>query len=88
MSWACELTQDAERDLRDLPGDARRSIARVLDQMTANPFLGDTRALKGSEWKGVFRRRVGSYRIFFTADHPKKTATIIRIIRRSEKTYL
>jgi hypothetical protein len=54
MSWACELTQDAEKDLRDLPGNARRSIARILDQMAANPFLGDTKVLKGSEWKGVF----------------------------------
>ena len=87
MSWACELTQDAEKDLRDLPGDARRSIARVLDQMAANPFLGDTIALKGSEWKGVFRRRTGSYRIFFMVDHKAKIATVIRIVRRSEKTY-
>jgi mRNA-degrading endonuclease RelE of RelBE toxin-antitoxin system len=69
MSWVCELTEAAEKDLRDLPGDARRSIARVLDQMAFDPFQGDTRALKGSEWKGVFRRSAGSHRIFFTADH-------------------
>jgi mRNA interferase RelE/StbE len=87
MSWVCELTQDAEKDLRDLPRDVRRNVARVLDQIVANPFSGDTKALKGREWKGVFRRRAGSYRIFFRTDHQSKIATVIRIVRRSEKTY-
>jgi mRNA-degrading endonuclease RelE of RelBE toxin-antitoxin system len=87
MSWECKLALAAEKDLRTLPSDARRRIARVLDQMTAEPLQGDTRALKGSEWKGVFRRRVGSYRIFFTADHQAKIVMVIRIVRRSEKTY-
>jgi mRNA-degrading endonuclease RelE of RelBE toxin-antitoxin system len=55
--------------------------------MAPDPFQGDTRALKGTEWKGVFRRRAGSYRIFFTADHQSHIATVIRIVRRSEGTY-
>jgi mRNA-degrading endonuclease RelE of RelBE toxin-antitoxin system len=87
MSSVCELTQDAEKDLRELPRDVRRNVARVLDQIAADPFQGDTKALKGSEWKGVFRRRASSYRIFFRADHQSKIATVICIVRSSDKTY-
>jgi len=72
MSWVCELTEDAEKDLRELPRDVRRNVARVLDQIAAGPFQGDTKALKGSEWKGVFRRRAGTYRIFLQDGSPKQ----------------
>ena len=87
MSWACELTEDAERDLLDLPRDVQRRVARALDQVAANPFEGDVKALKGPEWKGIFRRRAGSYRILFTAGHSRQLVSVLRILRRSEKTY-
>jgi mRNA-degrading endonuclease RelE of RelBE toxin-antitoxin system len=44
-------------------------------------------ALKGGEWKGIFRKRVGPFRLFFFADHTAKRVTVIRVIRRTEKTY-
>jgi mRNA interferase RelE/StbE len=87
MTWACELTEDAERDLRRLPRDVQRRVARALDLVAADPFQGDVKALKGPEWHGIFRRRVGSYRILFTADHSRQLVSVLRILRRSEKTY-
>jgi mRNA-degrading endonuclease RelE of RelBE toxin-antitoxin system len=87
MNWACELTEDAERDLRNLPRNIQRRVARVLDQMTADPFQGDVKALKGPEWRGIFRRRIGSYRIPFTVDQRTQAAFVVRILIRSEKTY-
>lgn len=87
MTWACELTEDAERDLLDLPRDVQRHIVHALDRVAVNPFQGDVKALKGSEWKGVLRRRVGSYRILFTADRSRRLVSVLCILRRSEKTY-
>jgi mRNA-degrading endonuclease RelE of RelBE toxin-antitoxin system len=87
MTWACELTEDAERDLLDLPRDVQRRVAHALDRVAVNPFQGDLKALKGPEWRGVLRRRVGSYRILFTADHSRQLVSVLRILRRSEKTY-
>jgi mRNA-degrading endonuclease RelE of RelBE toxin-antitoxin system len=55
--------------------------------MQADPFRGDTKALKGNEWKGLYRKRVGPFRIIFTADRPGSTVGIAAILRRSEKTY-
>jgi mRNA-degrading endonuclease RelE of RelBE toxin-antitoxin system len=49
MSWVCELTDDAKRDLRRLPKDVQRRVARVLDQMQSDPFRGDVKGLRGDE---------------------------------------
>jgi mRNA-degrading endonuclease RelE of RelBE toxin-antitoxin system len=56
MTWACELTEDAERDLRGLPKGIQKRVARTLTQMASDPFEGNVKALKGVEWRGVFRR--------------------------------
>jgi mRNA-degrading endonuclease RelE of RelBE toxin-antitoxin system len=44
-------------------------------------------ALKGSEWKGCFRKRVGDYRMIFTLDHDAHAVMVLAVLRRSEKTY-
>jgi mRNA-degrading endonuclease RelE of RelBE toxin-antitoxin system len=87
MSWACKLTADAQRDLSDLLKDIRKRVARILDQMTANPFQGNVKALHGAEWKSIFRRRIGDYRILFAVQPEHETVTVIRILRRSGRTY-
>ncbi len=68
MNWVCELTDDAKEDLISLPKTTQKRIARVLEQVQLDPFHGDVRALHGDEWKGVFRRRLGDYRILFVPD--------------------
>ena len=87
MNWACELTKDAQKDLRGLPSPVQKRVARTIDQMAADPFQGNVKSLKGPEWRGVFRRRIGSYRILFTVDHRKHTFFIVRILIRSKGTY-
>jgi mRNA-degrading endonuclease RelE of RelBE toxin-antitoxin system len=55
--------------------------------MASHPFQGDVKALHGSEWQGVFRRRIGAYRLLFTADQAQATIIIQQISLRSGKTY-
>jgi mRNA-degrading endonuclease RelE of RelBE toxin-antitoxin system len=87
MSWVCDLTDDAKRDLRSLPKPIQKRVARALDQMQTNPFQGDVKALQGEEWKGVFRRRPGDYRVIFLPDSEQHTVRVLRIAIRSSKTY-
>jgi mRNA-degrading endonuclease RelE of RelBE toxin-antitoxin system len=87
MSWVCDLTDDAKRDLRGLPKSIQKRVARALDQMQTNPFQGDVRALQGDEWKGVFRRRLGDYRVLFLPDSEQLIVRVLRIAIRSRKTY-
>jgi mRNA-degrading endonuclease RelE of RelBE toxin-antitoxin system len=87
MSWVCEFSEDAEKDLRDLPKAIQKRVARVCTQMASDPFLGNVKALQGEEWKDVFRRRIGDYRILFTTDRKKGIVQVLRILLRSGKTY-
>ena len=87
MNWACEFSEEAKEDLRGLPKAIRKRVARVVAQMATDPFQGNVKALPGEEWKGVFRRRMGDYRLLFTADHRKKLFVVQQISFRSGKTY-
>ena len=87
MSWQVELSASAEKDIRRLPRDRQARMIRCIDEMEQNPFAGDIRALQGTEWKGRYRKRAGSYRIIFTVDHKTRTVAISAILIRSEKTY-
>jgi mRNA-degrading endonuclease RelE of RelBE toxin-antitoxin system len=58
-----------------------------MSQMAKDPFDGNVKALRGEQWKGVFRRRIGDYRILFTPDRATETVVIHQIALRSGKTY-
>lgn len=48
--------------------------------MEIDPFLGDVRPRKSV--KGLFRKRIGDYRIAFTVDFQKDEVAILRIGQR------
>lgn len=53
--------------------------------MASDPFAGDVLKLEGggNRW----RRRMGNYRIFFTANSGKKVVELTAIARRTSTTY-
>ena len=86
MNWVCKFSANAEQDLRGLPKAIQTRVDRVLARMATDPFQGDVKALQGSEWTGVFRRRIGDYRLLFTAGQAQNTVVVQQISRRSGKT--
>ena len=87
MNWVCEFTNEAEQELASLPKSIQKRVVVVLAQMGSDPFRGNVKALQGKEWKGVFRRRIGDYRLLFTVDYGRRVFVVQQISRRSEKTY-
>jgi len=87
MNWVCRFSANAEQDLRGLPRTIQKRVARVLTEMAVDPFHGNVKALQGPEWKGAFRRRIGDYRVVFTADQAQSTVVIQQISLRSGATY-
>ena len=77
----------AEKELKRLPRDRQARLERAIDEMEKDPFAGDVKPLKGPQWKGRYRKRVGAYRIIFTVDHAAEQVAISAILIRSEKTY-
>ena len=60
---------------------------KAIDAMERDPFGCNVKALQGEEWKGVYRKRTGRYRIIFTADRENLYVGIAAILLRTEKTY-
>ena len=87
MAWTVQVIADAEKELSKIPPDQQEMIRRAFDRMKESPFWGNMRALKGKEWKGVYRRTVGRYRVFFIPFHDKQTVRVVSIRLRTEKTY-
>lgn len=55
--------------------------------MRDDPFQGNVKPLKGEEWKGLYRKVIGRYRIFFLPIFSKRHIEIISVRPRAEKTY-
>ena len=87
MNWHVELATSAIKDLKRLPRDRQARVERAIDEMENDPMAGDVKPLKGSDWKGYYRKRVGSYRIIFTTDRNAMRVEVSAILVRSEKTY-
>jgi mRNA-degrading endonuclease RelE of RelBE toxin-antitoxin system len=55
--------------------------------MAEDPFRGDVKPLRGPQWQGRYRKRVGRWRIIFTPDQNQRIVEVSAILARSEKTY-
>jgi mRNA-degrading endonuclease RelE of RelBE toxin-antitoxin system len=87
MAWAVELSRAAEKEFERFPSDVRERLGRAIDEMESDPFRSNVKALKGPKWSGRFRKKVGPYRITFTADQQRRTVGISAILIRSKSTY-
>jgi mRNA interferase RelE/StbE len=70
-------------DLAALPkGDASRIILRVKNALSRDPAaLG--KPLKGV-FKGLFRYRIGSYRIIYALDHAERRVMVLHVKHRKD----
>jgi mRNA-degrading endonuclease RelE of RelBE toxin-antitoxin system len=87
MTWIVRLSRDAERQLRRLPPDQQSLIRQRLREMRDDPFRGDVIPLRGRQWQGRYRKRVGRYRIFFVPHHDTHIVEVSAILLRDEQTY-
>lgn len=87
MSWACNLSRQAAKQLRSLPRDRLGQVARAIDEIGEDPTLGDVRPVKSGRFKGTLRRRVGPYRIVYSLDPDAREVDIAAILTRGDTTY-
>jgi len=85
MTWTVILAKAARKQLARFPAKYQGKIATALQQMAVDPFAGDIIKLEGENKR--WRRRVGSYRIFYTVDGSARTVAISAILRRTSSTY-
>lgn len=85
MIWAVVVARAAQKQLAKFPAKDQDRVVAALVAMQADPFSGDINKLEGESDR--WRRRVGSYRIFFAVDRAARTLSVNAIVLRTSATY-
>ena len=85
MAWQLRIAKQAARKLKKIPRKDQERIAGAITEMRASPFRGDIARLSNAS--AAWRRRVGSYRIFFDVDGEGLIVDVTDIRRRTTTTY-
>lgn len=76
MTWGVAYSRRAERDLARLPTHEATRLRQALEKLAMSPRTAEVDVKKLQPvHEGVFRLRVGGYRLLFTFD---KTARLLR----------
>lgn len=68
-----------------MPRDNAKKILSVIKLLPINPYFGDIQKMKGED--NIWRRRIGSYRIFYKLKLNEKIILVFHLERRTSKTY-
>lgn len=79
MSYAFQIERKALRFIQKQAPDQQRRIYAAIYRL---PDAGDRRELQGH--KGVFRLRVGHYRIIYTVDHGELVVYVVDADNRGD----
>ena len=84
-NWVLQIDPIIHKCLKKIPRhDVERLLVAVKDLAT-DPFAGDIQKMGGEA--GVWRKRVGSYRIRYELINEDKVVYVFRIERRTSSTY-
>ena len=82
MRWQLRIEPRAEHELLSLPDDARRRVFRRIDRLQVEPCPAGCRKLAGRE--GVYRIRVGDYRIIYQIEDAALLVLVIAVGHRRD----
>jgi mRNA interferase RelE/StbE len=80
-----ELTPTAEDDLRRLDSAVARRMIAKLQWLAENVDTIRHETLTGT-WKGVFKLRVGDYRVLYTREATKRRI-VVHFVRHRREVY-
>lgn len=83
--WRVAVEPLVRKALKRLPKNDHIRVMETISSLVHDPYAGDVRKLGGTE--NSWRRRVGSYRIFFEISQSERRVDIFKIERRGSKTY-
>jgi len=83
--WHVEVEPPVRKALKRLPKKNHVRIIETIRSLARDPYAGDLQKLGGTE--DSWRRRIGSYRIFFEISQSERRVDIFKLERRGSKTY-
>lgn len=84
MSYEVRLRRVAQKGLDAIPQKDYGAVAEAIFTLKGNPRPQKVKKLADS---GLWRVRVGRYRIVYAIDDEARSVTIVRVARRKEDTY-
>jgi len=73
------------KELEQIPRSDAKRILQTIKGIPLNPYYGDIQKMKGEE--NSWRRRIGSYRLFYRLLQKEKVVLIFHLERRTSTTY-
>jgi mRNA interferase RelE/StbE len=86
MKYHLSISKDVQREIDRLPGNIRQRVRRVIAGLSNNPRPLVAKAME-DELAGYYRIRLDDYRIIYTIDDDVVLVEVIRVIKRTAKTY-
>lgn len=84
-NWALQIDPEVLKTLRKFPQKDSKRIVTAIESLSTNPFSGDIQKMKGEE--NVWRRRIGSYRLFYEILSADNIIHVYHVERRTTQTY-
>ena len=73
------------KELSKFPKTDQLKIVNAVEFLIVDPYVGDIQKIKGE--KDTWRRRIGSYRIFYEIHQNKNIIHLFWVERRKTNTY-
>ena len=84
-SWDLQIDPSVLKALQKIPRGNAENILGIIKLLPINPYFGDIQKMKGED--DTWRRRIGSYRIFYKIKNEDEIILVFHIERRASKTY-
>lgn len=84
-NWGLRVDPGVLKILKRIPRQDRERILGVLVVLPLDPYFGDIQKMQGRD--DVWRRRVGSYRIFYRVITGMRMVLVFHVERRTSHTY-
>lgn len=84
-TWVLQIDPDVLKSLKKFPQKDNKRIVDVISRLTTTPYSGDIQKMKGEN--NIWRRRIGSYRLFYEVIQDENIIHVFRIERRTTTTY-
>ncbi len=86
MTYRIRLSRKVNNEIERLPGNIRQRIKKAIAELANDPRPPSALALS-NELVGYYRIRLEQYRIIYTIEDEMLTIIVIRVAKRTPKTY-
>lgn len=84
-NWRLIIDHAVEKQIKKISRNEQEKINEAIVEFTTGPYTGDIEKMKGE--KNVWRRRVGSYRIFYEILSKERAVYVYEVKRRTSNIY-